>query len=539
MTIAPDGTIIVKNQNRATPCDIQGTLAMFQCPGGIDASPPANIAAVNPDTFEVYDNIDVPENTATPHVVTTMNDGRIAIYAPGAVEAVYRFIWDPDTKTLSQDTDWVVSILEDGQTTGDAPGILGDWVVIQTNGLPTTEAASSVVAINQDDPTQITRVYPFGTDLPTGQSWAPPKSAVDAENNMVYSADQNMMMIAGISLDPDSGEMTTTWTLDGATTALQALYGPADQRVLGTARAEADVTLDELNNTSSPTYTQQALWLNALTGEVLAESDYFEPMGFNTMLTPGYGGRFYYPTNEGIIVFQVMPAADESADAASSASDTASDTTSDAASTETEPAVSAQYYTDTLEVRYCELVLNYDDRAEIYNSTGLSDCPDDQWDNLDTDSIAATYGANSVDKNGPQYWMTDNLTLYGSEPFDLGGIEMRFGATLPPPAPGGSSDPPPYSIFSPTKTQYNEYNTGSTVYELVDPDGNVYVLQARKNTVSADSLATLGDLLNLPEGWEYRTVVLDADLVFNMTSDMAIPSTADDFGQIYVQILDE
>jgi hypothetical protein len=41
----------------------------------------------------------------------------------------------------------------------------------------------------------------------------------------------------GINLDQDTGEMTTAWTLDAATAALQALYGPADRRVLGSARA--------------------------------------------------------------------------------------------------------------------------------------------------------------------------------------------------------------------------------------------------------------------------------------------------------------
>jgi hypothetical protein len=78
LTIAPDGTLIIKNQTRATPCDIQGTLAAFQCPGGVQASPGSNICAVNPDTFEIYDDIDVPENAVTPHSIT-MFEGRIAM----------------------------------------------------------------------------------------------------------------------------------------------------------------------------------------------------------------------------------------------------------------------------------------------------------------------------------------------------------------------------------------------------------------------------------------------------------------------------
>jgi hypothetical protein len=164
---------------------------------------------------------------------------------------------------------------------------------MQVNGLP-TKTASSIVAINQHDPKKITRVYPFGTDLPTGASWAPPKAAVDPENDMVVSADQDMEKIGGVHLDRAIGEMTTVWTLDAATTALQALYGPKDSRVLGTARAAPGTTLAELHQNFAPAYKQQALWIEATTGKSLAEPDFFEPMNLNTLLSPGFGGRFYY-----------------------------------------------------------------------------------------------------------------------------------------------------------------------------------------------------------------------------------------------------
>ncbi|MGI1660908.1 hypothetical protein ACRDNQ_01605 [Palleronia sp. KMU-117] len=306
MTIAPDGTLIIKNQTRATPCDIQGTLAAFQCPGGVAASPGSTVHAVDPETFEILASVDLPENTVTPHTIT-QRDGQILIYAPG-VKTFFRLVWDPEAKTLTRDDRWSTdAYLAEGQTSGDAPGILGDWVVVQVNGLPTTKAASAIVAIHQDDSTRIVRHFPFGTDLPTGQSWAPPKAAVDVENSMVFSADQNMMKIGGINFDQATGEMTTAWEIDGATTALQALYGPADQRVLGTARAAPGTTLQDLNQTSNPPYKQQAIWLDAKTGALLAASDFVEPMNFNTLLSPGFGGRFYYMVDTGFYVFQPMP----------------------------------------------------------------------------------------------------------------------------------------------------------------------------------------------------------------------------------------
>ena len=75
----------------------------------------------------------LPELAATPHGIT-MLDGRIAIYTC-ADQHAYRCFWDPDSKKLSLDESWVVPYLAEGQSTGDAPGIMGDWIMIQTNGI--------------------------------------------------------------------------------------------------------------------------------------------------------------------------------------------------------------------------------------------------------------------------------------------------------------------------------------------------------------------------------------------------------------------
>ncbi len=306
LTISPDGMLVVKNQTRATPCNIQGTLAVFQCPGGAAASPGSTLHVIDPETFDIVASASVPENAVTPHTITT-HDGKIVIYT-ATIASFYRFVWDPEAQTLTRDADWAVAdYLDVGQTSGDAPGILGDWVVVQVNGLPTKKAASSLVAINQSDASRITRVYPFGTDLPTGVSWAPPKAAVDVENSMVFSADLLMKKIGAVDLDQETGEMTVVWTRDAATSALQALYGPADKRVLGTAQADPNATIEALSQTSAPTYKMQAIWLDARTGKLLAESDLLEPMSFNTLLSPGFGGRFYYMDEKGFTVLQPMP----------------------------------------------------------------------------------------------------------------------------------------------------------------------------------------------------------------------------------------
>ena len=57
-------------------------------------------------------------------------------------------------------------------------------------------------------------------------------------------------------------------------------------------------------------YTEQLTWRDAATGKVLAASDFFEPLTINSLTTPGFGGRVYFPTavGRGFYVLQPMPA---------------------------------------------------------------------------------------------------------------------------------------------------------------------------------------------------------------------------------------
>jgi hypothetical protein len=56
-------------------------------------------------------------------------------------------------------------------------------------------------------------------------------------------------------------------------------------------------------------YREQLTWREAATGKILAESDFFEPLTINSLTTPGFGGRIYFPTSvgKGFYVLQVLP----------------------------------------------------------------------------------------------------------------------------------------------------------------------------------------------------------------------------------------
>lgn len=310
LTVAPDGTIILRSQNREEGCLLQGGGGLEGCPqsaGGPNLKP-SPMLAIDPDTLKVDDSVVTPEDSATPTIIAPYK-GRIAIYT-AMIEKAYRYFWDPATKKLSRDKSWVATYLQKGQTVGDAPTYMGRWIIIQTNGLGSETKASSIVAINVDNASDTHTIFPFG-QLESGQtSNAPPKPEGDLANDMVYSADGGLGKIAGIHLDQDTGKMTTKWVVDDRSFEFQPLFGPPDERILITTKWNPDVGLGAL---ATGSYTQQVVWRDAASGEPLAESDFLPPIGFNGLVAPAYGGRWVYPAQSaGSLYFlQPMPASSE------------------------------------------------------------------------------------------------------------------------------------------------------------------------------------------------------------------------------------
>jgi hypothetical protein len=307
VTVAPDGTLILKTQARPTGFTYQSSLGMIKAiqEGGKQAN--SLLAAVDSNTLEVLDWLELPEPATTPHIIT-MFEGKIATYVACNVHA-YRYFWDPKTKKLSKDESWVVQYSLEGQTGGDAPTLMADWVMIQSNGAGSKTVASSLVAVSQHDAKKITRVFPFGPLKEGEMSFAPPKSGGDPENNMAYSSDVGIGKVAGVKLDPITGEMKTAWVIDVTSTGFQPMIGPKDKRVLLLSNMKKNVDSEPIMPAlMSGNYKEQMTWRDATTGRLLAESDFFEGLTPGALYTPGFGGRIYFPTGKGFITMQVTPA---------------------------------------------------------------------------------------------------------------------------------------------------------------------------------------------------------------------------------------
>lgn len=183
-------------------------------------------------------------------------------------------------------------------------------------------------------------------------------------------------------------------------------------------------------------------------------------------------------------------------------------------------------------VRYGEVLAVYlrdgNIEAEVYGTQMLNDCPAELWDTLDADVIAKDLESLAVKLNGPRHWMLDGLgsKVNAVEPIfrDFNGLQMRRIAVIRF-EPGDTPATAPYQERFVDRGAQFFFDAGSVVYELVNPEGKAYVMQAYcigvDATITQENLATLGERLSMPDGWSYRSRILDEELVVDTTGQIA------------------
>jgi hypothetical protein len=191
---------------------------------------------------------------------------------------------------------------------------------------------------------------------------------------------------------------------------------------------------------------------------------------------------------------------------------------------------SQRLISDMRGVRYGEVlaVMSRDEKlqADVYGTQMINDCPAELWDTLNADEIAKDMGALFVKLNGPRYWMLDGLGTKVAmvEPVmrAFNGLMMRRIATV------DLGD-------TPASVSYEEryvnrgavffFDAGSIVYELINPEGKAYVMQAYcvgvDSTLTQSNLGDLAGRLKLPAGWTFRSRILDEELMVDTTDHPA------------------
>jgi hypothetical protein len=176
------------------------------------------------------------------------------------------------------------------------------------------------------------------------------------------------------------------------------------------------------------------------------------------------------------------------------------------------------------DVRYCEVIPSVTQGStvltSVYNTLGYNACPPVKWAALTEDEVNRAFGSQSAKLNGPRHWVIDSAQASGSsqtgETFTFGGIEMGLRATLTTQAgPATVGD----LLYSPNKVQRDTvwiYHAGKPIFELTDPQGNVYVMQSYAQivdrTLTMKQLPDLAGKLTLPSGWTYRSETPSSEL---------------------------
>lgn len=181
-------------------------------------------------------------------------------------------------------------------------------------------------------------------------------------------------------------------------------------------------------------------------------------------------------------------------------------------------------FNDTRDAGYCEILMTCPGAGTgVFTAFGLNSetdypndsCPSNLFANFSVAAVEKQYGASNVFMNGPRRWLTDSMMMFESKTVrNLSGIDTRWEAT-PSAQTGGFN----YNIQNVTCDRAWFYAKGKPVFILDAPDGTPYVMQAFSLQVDQNltykDLPTLGDKLQLPAGWKYRTEVLTQNLTIN------------------------
>jgi hypothetical protein len=278
-----DGTLFTKALFRS--CDDIGSTALASC---LDTEKTQTLLALDPVTLEIITQVELPV-FSTGRIPIAVHDGIDYVYMPGVSE-VYRYRWE--NKSLVFDEDWgLVSVTEEDDLGAMAPNVIGDWVFVQVN--TGTPKPMPVWAVSAVDPSERYLIRPF-EDIETRFSFAVAHGAFDTASGLLYTADTGTGYVSAMTFDPETG-FELVWREEQTTSVFQQLIGTADERVVVTSHL-LNFRLNPLKATN-----EQVVFRNAATGQELARTGNLPRMSQGANISPGFGGRMYFPAVDGRI----------------------------------------------------------------------------------------------------------------------------------------------------------------------------------------------------------------------------------------------
>jgi hypothetical protein len=206
----------------------------------------------------------------------------------------------------------------------------------------------------------------------------------------------------------------------------------------------------------------------------------------------------------------------------------------------TSPASAAQpTLTGLHDARYCEIIelkgAPPNARATVWNTIGLNECPAGWWNAFDAGSLATELGDSFVLLNGPRHFLMDAVSAPATGTVRaFHDQKLRKVATIPI-RTAADLNQSPYTDRTIERSNTWRWKKGRTVFELVAPGGDTYVMQSyaqiKDPALALADLPALGRRLDPPTGWRYQPRKLRRDLA--LTADGGATVIQDDLQNTY------
>lgn len=213
-------------------------------------------------------------------------------------------------------------------------------------------------------------------------------------------------------------------------------------------------------------------------------------------------------------------------------------------SSDSAPAASSTTSQPPSELRdypYCEVIPGNVSGStltqHVFNTLAYGPCLSSQFATVTPQNIIDAYNASYsppatvADINGPRAWVLDSITATGGvtssgETLTVNGIKFGLTGMLSFPVGSPAVGSNPYVPYTVSRNTIYLYKAGRLVYELTDPSGNVYVMQAYSKQIdpnlTINALPNIGPTNQLASGWTYSSRRLTADLLLTASGSTTI-----------------
>lgn len=193
-------------------------------------------------------------------------------------------------------------------------------------------------------------------------------------------------------------------------------------------------------------------------------------------------------------------------------------------------------FDNTRGARFCELffIKLKGDMKElhVYNPTGLNNmektgdsCPDGLINKVDLKGLREHYKMDGIYYNKPRHWICDQITIPVGAKRKLGDMAWYWMASSHMPAK--TEMKPGFLTYKHVPVERKSeiiFRAGKPVFLMDDPEGKTWVMKTYRDAYDQtyDKLKDLPGRYNkLPEGYKFRVVTLEKDLILRPTEGTA------------------